>query len=423
MLKRCEDTNLVLNWEKSHFMVKEGIVLGHKISKSGIEVDRAKIDVHFKAPHRLLRCVSGQEAFDILKACHSGPTEGHYGANYTAKKIFDSGNKYILVAVDYLQNGVGSENTPNNDACVVYPAVFTLPITIHNKWTSGGCHSGLEENSDVETVPSWKVQLNELNELRDEAYENSLIYKEKTKRIHDSKIKNRVFNVGDRVLLFNSRLKIFSGKLKTRWKWTFKKKAKKPPNQARGGKDKAKVRQSQKFKHEAFGKFKEWKQLVENQTGRTVKKPRTDNGLEFCNWEFEQLCIESGIARHLTVVGVARNLMGSRRRIYCSLIYYDNKVSSSRGVVKMSFFLGYPVGCDGVTNIYRLMMESPKIVISKNVVFNESVMYKDTLKNFGIGDKSVEELQVEVELQRLNNHTPEEDQTYEKDGDDEDARD
>ncbi|GJR51401.1 reverse transcriptase domain-containing protein [Tanacetum coccineum] len=45
MLKRCEDTNLVLNWEKCHFMCKEGIVLGHKISKSGIEVDRAKVDV------------------------------------------------------------------------------------------------------------------------------------------------------------------------------------------------------------------------------------------------------------------------------------------------------------------------------------------------------------------------------------------
>ncbi|GKB31588.1 hypothetical protein Tco_0870989 [Tanacetum coccineum] len=63
--------------------------------------------------------------------------------------------------------------------------------------------------------------MNELNELRDQAYENSLIYKEKTKRIHDSKIKNRVFNVGDRVLLFNSRLKIFSGKLKTRWTGPF----------------------------------------------------------------------------------------------------------------------------------------------------------------------------------------------------------
>ncbi|GKE35389.1 hypothetical protein Tco_1454711, partial [Tanacetum coccineum] len=63
--------------------------------------------------------------------------------------------------------------------------------------------------------------MNELNELRDQAYENSLIYKEKTNRIHDSKIKNRIFNVGDRVLLFNSRLKIFSGKLKTRWTGPF----------------------------------------------------------------------------------------------------------------------------------------------------------------------------------------------------------
>nr|GEX78621.1 reverse transcriptase domain-containing protein [Tanacetum cinerariifolium] len=60
-----------------------------------------------------------------------------------------------------------------------------------------------------------KVQLNELNELRDQAYENSLIYKEKTRRLHDSKIKDRVVNIGDRVLLFNSRLNIFSGKLKS----------------------------------------------------------------------------------------------------------------------------------------------------------------------------------------------------------------
>nr|GEZ10799.1 reverse transcriptase domain-containing protein [Tanacetum cinerariifolium] len=51
MLKRCEDTNLCLNWEKSHFMVKEGIVLGHKISKKGIEVDKAKVDFISKLPH------------------------------------------------------------------------------------------------------------------------------------------------------------------------------------------------------------------------------------------------------------------------------------------------------------------------------------------------------------------------------------
>nr|GEY54435.1 reverse transcriptase domain-containing protein [Tanacetum cinerariifolium] len=51
MLKRCEDTKLALNWEKSHFMVKEGIVLGHKISKKGIEVDKAKIKVISNLPH------------------------------------------------------------------------------------------------------------------------------------------------------------------------------------------------------------------------------------------------------------------------------------------------------------------------------------------------------------------------------------
>ncbi|GJW00339.1 reverse transcriptase domain-containing protein [Tanacetum coccineum] len=239
MLKRCEDTNLVLNWDKCHFMCKEGTVLGHKISKSGIEVDRAKVDVIAKLPHPttvkgvrsflvhagfyqrfiqdfskiarpmthlpkkdasfvfsqdcidafetlkkklteapilvvpdwnlpfelmcdasdfaigailgqqtlgvissgstpwfadianfhagnfivkgmssqqkkkffkdvkhyfwddpylfricadqiIRRCVHGQEAFDILKACHEGPTGGHHGANLTAKKVFDA---------------------------------------------------------------------------------------------------------------------------------------------------------------------------------------------------------------------------------------------------------------------------------------------------------------------------------------------
>ncbi|GKB37435.1 reverse transcriptase domain-containing protein [Tanacetum coccineum] len=65
MLKRCEDTNLVLNWEKCHFMVKEGIVLGHKISKSGIEVDKAKVDVIAKLPHSTT--VKGVRTFNILK--------------------------------------------------------------------------------------------------------------------------------------------------------------------------------------------------------------------------------------------------------------------------------------------------------------------------------------------------------------------
>nr|GFA50733.1 reverse transcriptase domain-containing protein [Tanacetum cinerariifolium] len=61
MLQRCEDTKLCLNWEKSHFMVKWGIVLGHKISKNGIEVDKAKINVITKLPHP--KTIKGVQSF------------------------------------------------------------------------------------------------------------------------------------------------------------------------------------------------------------------------------------------------------------------------------------------------------------------------------------------------------------------------
>ena len=50
VLARCEETNLMLNWEKCHFMVREGIVLGHKVSHAGLEVDQAKVDTISKLP-------------------------------------------------------------------------------------------------------------------------------------------------------------------------------------------------------------------------------------------------------------------------------------------------------------------------------------------------------------------------------------
>ncbi|GKD39237.1 reverse transcriptase domain-containing protein [Tanacetum coccineum] len=101
---------------------------------------------------------------------------------------------------------------------LVYGKACHLPIELEQKtyWALKHCNFNHKTAGDHR-----KVQMNELNELRDQAYKNSLIYKEKTKKIHDSKIKNRIFNVGDRVLLFNSRLKIFSGKLKTRWTGPF----------------------------------------------------------------------------------------------------------------------------------------------------------------------------------------------------------
>ncbi|GJU57217.1 reverse transcriptase domain-containing protein [Tanacetum coccineum] len=307
-------------------MVKEGFVLGHKISKSGIEVDRAKVDVIAKLPHPTT--VKGVRKFDViirdkkgaenlaadhlsrlenphqdklenkeitetfpletlgsvalrvdstpwfadfanyhagnfivkgisndpavcarqrssrhsLKHCTMEPTGGHARFGAPRAIISDRGthfcnDQFAKVMLKYgVTHRLSTAYHPQASGQVkAFRIVYKTPIgcTLYKLVYGKACHMPIElehkaywalkhANFDLKSVGDQrKVQLNELSELRDQAYENSLIYKEKTKRIHDAKIKNRVFNVGDQVLLFNSRLKIFSGKLKSRWSGPF----------------------------------------------------------------------------------------------------------------------------------------------------------------------------------------------------------
>nr|GEZ33769.1 retrovirus-related Pol polyprotein from transposon TNT 1-94 [Tanacetum cinerariifolium] len=138
----------------------------------------------------------------------------------------------------------------------------------------------------------------------------------------------------------------------------------------------------ERHENEAFSKFKEWKQLVENQTGSKLKKLRTDNGLEFCNQEFNNLCKESGIARHLTVSGLPDSFWA---KATVTVAYLINRSPSTSLEKKTPMDLWL----DDV---------KPKIIISGDVVFNESLIYKDTLNSVGAAD-SGKKVEFDVELQ------------------------
>ncbi|GKD41385.1 putative nucleotidyltransferase, ribonuclease H, partial [Tanacetum coccineum] len=264
------------------------------------------------------RCVAGDEAAQILRQCHNGPSGGHHGIATTARKVFEAGfywphifhdarklvqvcdpwidfmgpfpssngNKYILVAIDYVFKWVETQDFPTSDArnkaMKRYGVVHRLSTAYHPQ-TNGqventnhaikrilektignnrkdwsyklddalwafcttfktplgttlfriiygkACHLPIELehkaywaiktfNMDLTKAgENWFLQINKLDEMRLDAYESSILYKERMKRWHDKRIKLPInYEKGDKVLLFNSHLRLFPGKLKSR---------------------------------------------------------------------------------------------------------------------------------------------------------------------------------------------------------------
>nr|KYP53119.1 Retrovirus-related Pol polyprotein from transposon 17.6 [Cajanus cajan] len=268
IFKWCVETSLVLNWEKFHFMVTKGIILGHKVLKKGIEVDPTKVEIISKLPPptnvKGIRSFLGHVGFFrwfikaiskmakplnnlLLKDTKFKFDDDFFSSFSLLKQKLSSVFHVIHYASKvFNETQINYAITKKELLVIIYSFEKFLPYLIRSmiivyifvamdyvlKWMEASATQKIDAKTAIKFLKMNMFcrfgTLHKLEEMRMPAHESSKIYKNKVKAYHDKKIVKRNFQPSQMVLLFNSRLRLFPIKLKLKWLGPFIIKSVKP---------------------------------------------------------------------------------------------------------------------------------------------------------------------------------------------------